>query len=62
MPEELSKPNKKQGLLSKLHSCVSDILFVSLQRAALYWIQILIYSRKLSIFAKCVKLLVQTDN
>lgn len=36
--------------------------FFVLQRAALYWIQTLISSRKWGIFAKYVKLLVQTHN
>lgn len=39
-----------------------DMLFNSLQRATLYWIQTLTFSRRWDIFAKSVKLLVQTNN
>lgn len=48
--------------ICKWCSHVVDVVFNCLQRAASYWIQTLIFSRKWGIFVKCVNLLAPTNN
>ncbi len=52
----------KQSQILEWFSHVADVVFNSLQRAALYWIQTLIFSRKWGVFVKSAKQLVPTHN